>query len=86
MKILAFIGSPRKGGNTDMLVDETLKGSQGSGHVSEKMYLYDYDIAPCIDCRNTYQVSRSIQNNRYHIYYDWGWTWYKHREHDTIWV
>ncbi len=51
MKILALIGSPRRGGNTDVLVDEILKGSVKNGHASEKVYLYDYDIRPCVDCR-----------------------------------
>lgn len=51
MKILALIGSPRKGSNTDTLVEQTLKGSEGRGHKYEKIYLYDYDISPCIDCR-----------------------------------
>jgi len=51
MKILALIGSPRKGSNTDILVDEILKGSKKAGHTSEKLYLYDYKISPCIDCR-----------------------------------
>ena len=51
MKILAFIGSPRKGGNTDILVDELLKSAQIAGHESEKIYLYDQEISPCIDCR-----------------------------------
>ncbi len=51
MKILALIGSPRKGGNTDTLVEETLKGSQTKGHTWDKIYLYDYEISPCIDCR-----------------------------------
>jgi len=52
MKILALIGSPRKGGNTDILVDQILQGSKTIGHTSEKLYLYDYEISPCIDCRN----------------------------------
>ena len=51
MKILALIGSPRKGSNTDTLVDEILKGCKKAGHTSEKLYLYDYKISPCIDCR-----------------------------------
>ena len=51
MKILAFIGSPRKGGNTDILVDEMMKSAQIAGHTSEKIYLYDQEISPCIDCR-----------------------------------
>jgi multimeric flavodoxin WrbA len=52
MKILALIGSPRKEGNTDILVDQILKGCKTKGHKSEKIYLYDFDIAPCIDCGN----------------------------------
>lgn len=52
MKILALIGSPRKKGNTDILVEELLKGCKKKGHKSEKIYLYDYEIAPCIDCGN----------------------------------
>lgn len=51
MKILALIGSPRKGSNTDILVEETLKGSKTKGHTSERIYLYDYEISPCLDCR-----------------------------------
>jgi multimeric flavodoxin WrbA len=51
MKILALIGSPRKSGNTDILVDEILKGCDQRGHKNEKLYLYDFDIEPCIDCR-----------------------------------
>ncbi len=51
MKIFALIGSPRKGSNTDILVDEILKGSKKTGHTNKKLYLYDYKISPCIDCR-----------------------------------
>ena len=55
MKILALIGSPRKGSNTDTLVEQALKGSEVSGHTYEKIYLYNYDISPCIDCRKCKQ-------------------------------
>jgi multimeric flavodoxin WrbA len=51
MKILALVGSPRKGSNTDILVDQILRGSKEGGHRSEKVYLYDFEILPCIDCR-----------------------------------
>ena len=51
MKILALIGSPRKGGNTDILVDRILEGSEKKGHTSDKIYLYKYKISPCTDCR-----------------------------------
>lgn len=51
MRILALIGSPRRGGNTDILVDWILQGAKGEGHIADKLYLYDYEILPCIDCR-----------------------------------
>jgi multimeric flavodoxin WrbA len=51
MKILALMGSPRKGGNTDILIDQILLGGREKGHFGEKLYLYDYDTLPCIDCR-----------------------------------
>lgn len=51
MNILALIGSPRKESNTDVLVDKVLEGSKTKGHLSTKIYLYDYEISTCIDCR-----------------------------------
>jgi len=51
VKILALIGSPRKGGNTDILVDEILQGAVQKGCEAEKLRLYDHEILPCIDCR-----------------------------------
>jgi len=49
--ILALIGSPRKGGNTDLLTDQVIKGAESRGHVCKKLYLYEFDILPCLDCR-----------------------------------
>lgn len=51
MKVLALIGSPRKGSNTDILVDNILKGCKEKGFTAEKLYLYDFDISACTDCR-----------------------------------
>ena len=52
MKILALIGTPRKRSNTDLLVDQILEGSKEGKHKSEKLYLYNYEILPCMDCRD----------------------------------
>ncbi len=52
MEILALNGSARKRGNTDILIDQILKGSKEKGHKSEKLYLYDYEFSPCMDCRD----------------------------------
>ena len=55
MKILALIGSPRKGSNTDLLVDQILMGAQSKGHAFAKLFLYDLVILPCLDCRKCKQ-------------------------------
>lgn len=46
MKVLGINGSPRKGGNTDILLDIALEGA-GSVAETEKIYLEDLDIHPC---------------------------------------
>jgi multimeric flavodoxin WrbA len=51
MKVLALNGSPRKGGNTEILVDAALSEAERNGHVGRKLRLYDYRIEPCVDCR-----------------------------------
>ena len=51
MKVLGLIGSPRKEGNTDLLVDKILEGASAVGYSTEKSYLYDMDLSPCVDCR-----------------------------------
>jgi multimeric flavodoxin WrbA len=51
MKILGLVGSPRRGSNTDLLVSAILEGTSSNNHITEKNYLYDFDIAACVDCR-----------------------------------
>ncbi|HID93221.1 MAG TPA: flavodoxin family protein, partial [bacterium (Candidatus Stahlbacteria)] len=50
MKVLGIVGSPRKGGNTDTLVREVLKGANSKGAETEKVYLGDLNIRPCDAC------------------------------------
>ena len=47
MKVLGIMGSPRKGGNTDLLLDEALKGAKSGGAEVEKVVVCDLNIAPC---------------------------------------
>ena len=49
-KILGIIGSPRKNGNTHILVDRILEGAEGAGASTEAVFLADLDIAPCDAC------------------------------------
>lgn len=47
MKVLGIMGSPRIKGNTDLLLDEALKGAQGQGAEIEKIVVDKLKIAPC---------------------------------------
>jgi multimeric flavodoxin WrbA len=51
MKVIAFCASPRKGGNTDVLVDEALRGAKDSGAKGEKIMLQKLNLRFCIGCR-----------------------------------
>lgn len=49
MKILMLMGSPRKGGNTDILAGEFARGAAESGADVEKLYLDDHLVRPIGD-------------------------------------
>jgi multimeric flavodoxin WrbA len=50
MKVLALFGSPRRGGNTEILLEEALKGTEAEGAEIERLYLTDLKITPCTEC------------------------------------
>jgi multimeric flavodoxin WrbA len=50
MKIIGFVGSPRKGGNTDELVRQILKGAQAGGGETKVYFLNDLSIRECQAC------------------------------------
>ena len=47
MKVLGIMGSPRIKGNTDLLLDEALKGAHSQGAETEKIIVDKLNIAPC---------------------------------------
>ena len=48
--ILVLSGSPRKGGNSDMLCDQFIQGAKEAGHITEKVYVHEQNIAYCKAC------------------------------------
>ena len=49
-KVLILSGSPRRGGNSDILCDEFMKGALESGNEVEKIFVAEKKIAPCTGC------------------------------------
>ena len=50
MKVLGFVASPRKKGNTAVLVDTFLDGSSSTGAEVKKFFLADHTISQCQGC------------------------------------
>jgi multimeric flavodoxin WrbA len=49
-QVLGIVGSPRRHGNTEILVDEVLRGAKEAGAAIGKVVLSELDIAPCDAC------------------------------------
>ena len=49
-KILILSSSPRRGGNSDTLCDEFLRGATEAGNEAEKIFLRDKNINYCTGC------------------------------------
>ncbi len=50
MKVLALEGSPRKGGNSSLLLDWVLEGVKKGGGGVVRLRVADLDIQPCTGC------------------------------------
>jgi multimeric flavodoxin WrbA len=50
MKVLGIMGSPRIGGNSDLLLDQALSGAKQAGAEAEKIVLVREKISGCLDC------------------------------------
>lgn len=48
--VLILSGSPRKGGNSDLLCNEFLRGAAEAGDHVEKIFLRSKKVAPCSAC------------------------------------
>ena len=63
MRVLAIVGNPRRGGNTETLVDEVLIGAIEAGATTEKVVLSELEVAPCKACNECRRVGRCTQED-----------------------
>src|SRR3989304_6152446 len=50
MKVLGIAGSPRKNGNTDILLAEFMRGAAEKGAETKTVFLRDLQVSPCQHC------------------------------------
>ncbi len=60
LRVLGIAGSPRRKGNTDLLLDEALKGAASAGARVSKLVICDMDIAPCRHCDGCLKTGRCV--------------------------
>lgn len=60
MKVLGIGGSPRRGGNTDLLLDSVLEGAASAGASVEKIVLNDLVYRPCQECGGCDKTGRCV--------------------------
>jgi len=49
LQVLGVCGSPRRGGNTELLLKELLRGSKDAGVQTEEILLRDLKVTPCLE-------------------------------------
>lgn len=69
MKILGIMGSPRRGGNTELLLEGALEEAQKDGATISNISLREKKIAPCNGCLKCTRTGRcTIKDDMQEIY------------------
>ena len=69
MKILGIVGSPRKNGNTEILMKEALKMARDAGCETEMFLMSEKQVAPCDACGTCFEVgSCVVQDDMQELY------------------
>ena len=62
-KILVISASGRKGGNSDTLCDEFMRGAKEAGHTIEKIRLTEVKLGYCTGCYACQKLKRCVQKD-----------------------
>jgi multimeric flavodoxin WrbA len=60
MRVLGIVGSPRKSGNTEILMREVLKVAQQAGCETEMFLMSGKQVAPCDACGTCFQIGSCV--------------------------
>jgi len=69
VRVLCIAGSPRRGGNSERLLDAFVRGVNNAGGLAEKIVVVDYRIAPCRGCNSCSDTGTCIVKDRMHEVY-----------------
>ena len=60
MKVLGIAGSPRRGGNTDLLLEQAMAGAKSAGAEAETIVIAKLNIEPCRHCDGCLAAGRCV--------------------------
>ena len=63
VKVLGLFGSPRRGGNTDILLEEMLKGAEEAELQIERIIISQLKFSPCIECHGCDETGECVLND-----------------------
>jgi multimeric flavodoxin WrbA len=69
MDVLGISGSPRRGGNAEILLDKALEGARSGGNQTEKLVLNELKFVPCQECDGCLKTGRCIINDDMQLIY-----------------
>lgn len=70
MRILAIYGSPRRKGNTSLLLDEAVQGATEAGAEIEQVVLRDLRMSPCLEIYGCRKTGRCVIQDEFQKVYD----------------
>ena len=68
--ILAVYGSPRREGNTSLLMDRAVQGAREEGAVVEELVLKDLEMSPCLEIYGCKRTGRCMIEDDFQQVYD----------------
>lgn len=70
MKVIAVVGTNRKQGNVSKICEKVIEGASDSGHETEMVNLFDYDIQDCIGCWKCHTLQKCHQQDDFEDIYN----------------
>jgi multimeric flavodoxin WrbA len=70
MLVLGIAGSPRRGGNSEILLDEALTAARGKGSDVDKVVLSTLEFSPCIACGSCEKNGRCVLDDDMQLLYE----------------
>jgi len=70
LRVLGIAGSPRRGGNTDLLLAEVMRGAASQGAETKTIVLSQLNIAPCQHCDGCLETGRCKVEDDMQMIYD----------------